>query len=141
MQTDAAPSSPRYGARAIAALFALGLLSVATGGFQEVSRQDNASLVGRGPAFVLVCGIPAALALSLLWWAWRGWALSPEPRWIVAIRWGMAGAVLWSVSGTAAIVGWFSLILHRDAGLLPIVAFLSAPIGFVIGAVWGVRRR
>ncbi len=102
-------SSPRYGARALAALFALSLLSLATSGFQEVTRQDNASLVGRGPAFVLICGIPGALA--------------------------------WSMIGTAAIVGWFSLIVHRDAGLLPIVAAFSAPIGFVIGAVVGVRRR
>ena len=133
--------SPRYVARTIAVLFALSMLSVAVSGFREIMRQDSASLVGRGPGFVLIVGIPGALALSLLWWAWRGWAISPEPRWIVAIRWGMAGAVLWSVAGTALIVCWFSLIMRQDAGLAPIFGVFSAPIGFVIGAVIGVRRR
>jgi hypothetical protein len=127
--------------RGSAAVLAASLLFFLANGVPQVLRQDDASLVGRIPAMVFLIAVPGGLAASLLWWAWRGWAIDPEPRWIVAIRWGMAGATMWAFLGTLGILAWFSLIVRGDAGLMPIVAFMSSPVGFVIGAVAGVVRR
>lgn len=127
-------------ARALAVAFAASLLFFVVNVLGQVRTQDDASLVGRVPAMILVIAIPGGLAASLLWWAWRGWQLSPEPRWIVAIRWGMVGSSLWTVCGVFGVLAWFSLVEHRDAGLMPIMAFLTAPVGFVIGAIAGVVR-
>lgn len=139
--TDTQNVSPRIASRASATVLAASLLFFLANVLPQVNRQDDASLVGRIPAVVLLVAIPGGLAASLLWWAWRGWAVSPEPRWIIAIRWGMAGAAAWAFLGTLGIVAWYSLVVQSDAGLLPIVAFLSSPVGFVIGAVAGVVRR
>lgn len=139
--TDSQRDSPRTVPRAMAVVLAASLLFFLANVLPQVGGQDDASLVGRIPAMVLLVAIPGGLAASLLWWAWRGWAIEPEPWWIIAIRWGMAGAAVWAFVGTLGIVAWFQIVLHTDAGLMPTFAFLSSPLGFVIGAVAAELRR
>jgi len=92
------------------------------------------------PSVVLLVLLPLALGLALGWWTLIGWARVPESRWSRALRWGTAGGFLWIVASVVLIIAWYGVVEGRDAGLAPMFAFFTAPIGFVIGGLLGVRR-
>jgi len=134
----------RIGERAFSAFAALSLASFSVTGVSQLflGNAANKSVTDVLIPVIVLAVFPIFLAIALLWWAWRGWALSPEPRWAVALRWGTAAGVLWNIVGVALISAWVVLVQKRtDPGLMPIYAFFTAPIGFVIGAVVGATRR
>lgn len=136
-----APSG-RLSARALTAILGLGLLSFALGAlrqFPDFVAQDG--LAGALFTTSLVGGIPLAVGAVLLWWTVRGWQIEPEPVWTRALRYGAAGLFVWGLIGTIGIVSYYSAMQGRDAGVAPVMAWLSAPVGFVIGAATALFRR
>jgi hypothetical protein len=82
--------------------------------------------------------VPAALAVVFAWWAWQGWALTPQPKWVVAARWGVFGGMMWAVSVTLFLAAWQVWVRGLEPGnLVGLPGFLTAPAGFVLGAVAG----
>jgi hypothetical protein len=138
MRTASLPS------RAFALFGALGLFSFASAGMKQLPI-DSATLgegvLGTVFATALMVLAPIAVALALIWWAWRGWQLHPQPRWITAVRWGFAGGLIWAIAGTIGYAAWLSWVQRTEVGnLVGLIPALTAPIGFVIGAVIGWLR-
>ncbi len=134
-----APVGPRrMVARAFAALMAAGTLSFAGSAVRQPLPEE---FPGRIAASALLVAAPAVVGVTLAWWAWRGWAADPQPRWATAVRWGTAGGVLWMVVGTL-ITRLVWKAAYGDAGnLTGLIAGLTAPIGFLIGFGMGWSRR
>lgn len=128
--------------RILTGLASFSLVSGAAGMLQQIFLQPNppVDILEALPGLVLLVLLPLALGLALGWWALRGWARVPEPRWSRVMRWGTAGGFLWIVVGVALIIAWFGIAEGRDAGLAPMFAFFTSPIGFVIGGTLGARR-
>lgn len=129
-------------ARAVSAVLGLALLffgSTAVRQFPDFAAQDGTA--GALGTSLVVGGIPTAIGAVLVWWAVRGWQRHPEPTWTRALRYGAAGLFLWGLIGTVAIVGYYGAVQGRDAGVAPVIAWLSAPVGFLLGAAVAVVRR
>jgi hypothetical protein len=140
-----APANPplsRTGRRIVAAFLGTSLLSLALNGIGQMNAGgESASVLESIPPLLVVVVTPTLLAAALLWYAVAGWKRSPEPRWMRAIRWGSIGGVVWATVGTIGLALYYYAVQGRDAGLTPILAFLSSPIGFAIGAIAGWRAR
>lgn len=139
--TIIAPTSSRLGARVLAVLVALLAISFAHTSALALDSAwrhgETSAVIGAAIALVVCC----ALALSEGWYAWRGWARATESRVSRVIRWSCAGLVLWGLLGTAVIVALTAIFSARDAGMLPALAWLTAPFGAILGAVLAGRRR
>lgn len=138
MHAPSALSNRRLGARALAAFTALLLLSFASNGPAAVLEGIREARADTIVALSLATLIALGCALTLGWFAWRGWA-RPEARWQRAVRFGGVGGFLWAMLGTLCIIAWFAIVEQRDAGLAPIIAWLSSPLGFAIGALASLR--
>jgi hypothetical protein len=137
------PTAKRTLRRLVAAFLGTSLLSLAMNGVGQMTSggSTSASFIEAVLPFVTVILIPVALGAALLWYAVTGWARTPEPRWMRAIRWGSIGATVWALLGGIGVALWYAAVEGRDAGLAPMLAFLSSPIGFVIGAVASLVTR
>jgi hypothetical protein len=96
-----------------------------------------ASLVA-GAAMVV---IPICVGGLLIWWAFRGWRLDPQPRWMTAMRGGLAGGVLWAIGGTLGYAAWLTWVEGVAVGnLVGLIPSMTAPVGFILGAIAGWWR-
>ena len=138
MPTATLPAS-RFVERLVAAGVALLCLSFARTGWGLVPRamRDGRLGVAIGAGALLILFV--ALGAWQAWLAWRGWTRSHESRSARLLRLAAAGFLLWGLLGSALIVGFIALFAGRDAGVAPVLAWLSAPIGALLGAV--VARR
>ena len=127
-------------ARGIAVWAALALASFTLSFADAVftpGAQSSESLLA-GIALILV---PATLSAIFAWWAWRGWALEPQPKWVVAARWGVFGGMMWAVTFTLVLAAWQVWVRGLEVGnLVGLPGFLTAPAGFVLGAIAGWVR-
>lgn len=139
--TIIAHTRSRLGARVLAVLVALLAISFAQTSAMALDSAwrhgETSAVIGAAVAFVICC----VLAVSEGWYAWRGWARATESRVPRFVRWSCAGMVLWGLSGTAVIVAVTAIFSAHDAGMLPVLAWLSAPLGAILGAVLAGRRR
>lgn len=128
--------------RVLTGLASFSLISGAVGMLQQMFVVPNppTGVLEMLPGILVLVLLPLALGLGLAWWTISGWARNPEPRWSRAMRWGTAGGFLWIVAGVVLVIAWYGVVEGRDAGLAPMFAFFTAPIGFVIGGLLGVRR-
>lgn len=128
--------------RVLTGLASFSLLSGAVGMLQQIFVGPNppTGILEALPGVALLVLVPLTLGLALGWWTVVGWARVPEPTWSRALRWGTAGGFLWIVAGVVLVIAWYGVVEGRDAGLAPMFAYFSAPIGFVIGAILGTRR-
>ncbi len=127
--------------RAVAALVAMLSVSFADSCLTLLRRALADGRYGVVGASVALMCLFAGIALWQGWYAWRGWTRPDEGRLSRVVRWGVAGFVLWGLLGSLLTVALVAITMSRDAGLLPMFAWLSAPIGAIIGAVRALRRR
>lgn len=137
--TAPSPGTPRrLVVRSITALMAMSVLTFA---WSSVGQAWPDEFPGRIAALALLVAAPLLVGITLAWWAWRGWAADPQPRWATAVRWGTAGGVLWMVVGTL-LTGLVWKVAYGETGnLVGLLAGLTAPIGFLIGFGMGWARR
>lgn len=127
--------------RFVAALVALLSVSFAVSCLTLFRRALADGRYGAGIAAVAFMILFAGVAIWQGWYAWRGWMRSGEGRVSRAVRWGAAGFVLWGLLGSLLTVAFTAIALSRDAGLLPMFAWFSAPLGAIIGVVRALRHR
>ncbi len=84
--------------------------------------------------------VPGVLGVVFVWWAWTGWRLDPQPRAMIAVAWGVAGGVVWTTLGTLLLALYQRVSVGEVGNLVGLIPSLTAPLGFVIGAVIGWGR-
>jgi hypothetical protein len=134
----AAPVRPV--ARTLAAIAALVLLAWTynVGGQWEFRVEELLSDIVTLVGMLLV---PLALAAVLGWWTWSGYALTPQPRWIKVLGWGVGVSFAWAFGGTLLLILWTTQVQGREAyNLIFLPAFLTVPLGFLVGVVVGLLR-
>jgi hypothetical protein len=136
--TYAAPRRP-FG-RALHALAAVLIVQFAWASAPQLELRAGELLSDLFTIFVMLLA-PLATALLLGWWAWTGWSLPRQPRLITATRWGVWAGFLWAFGGTALFAAWFVLVRGGELfNLAFLPAFMTAPLGFIIGFALGWRR-
>jgi hypothetical protein len=136
----APPTSRRLPARAAALVGSLILLRFGLTSWASLQLRVE-ELPSDILTFVVLFLAPVVCGEALAWWAWKGWSIPVQPRWMTAIRWGVAGGFLWTVAGTLLFIAYMRSVQGRDAGNLAFLpASLTAFVGFLIGFVVGWRR-
>lgn len=141
MTSPESPVSSRPLERFVAALVALLSVSFAVTCLTLLRRALADGRYGVLVASVACMILFAGVAMWQGWYAWRGWMRPGEGRLSRAVRWAAAGFVLWGLLGSLLTVAFTAIALSRDAGLLPMFAWFSAPVGATIGVVRALRHR
>jgi membrane protease YdiL (CAAX protease family) len=84
--------------------------------------------------------VPGVLGVVFIWWAWTGWTLDPQPKAMVAVAWGVGGGVLWIIVGTLLLAAVQQATVGDVGNLVGLIPALTAPVGFVIGTLFGWMR-
>ncbi len=108
--------------------------------FLDTVFVPGATLSESAIALTALVIVPGLLGVIFVWWAWTGWKLDPQPRAMVAVAWGVAVGVVWAVLGTLLLAAFQRISDGKVSNLVGLIPSLTAPVGFVIGAVVGWVR-
>jgi membrane protease YdiL (CAAX protease family) len=108
--------------------------------FLDTVFVPGATLAESAVAITALVIIPGTLGVVFVWWTWTGWKLDPQPRAMIAVAWGVAGGVVWTVLGTLLLALYQHFTLGEVGNLVGLIPSLTAPVGFVVGAVVGWVR-